>query len=44
MRLFADSQLAMRQKVANQRKADEERRRVERGEVVKESGALARFA
>ena len=33
----------MRAKVAAMEKADVERKRVESGEVMKESGALARF-
>jgi U3 small nucleolar RNA-associated protein 7 len=39
----ADEQLAMRDKVAAQNRAAEQQRKVDAGEVVKESGALARF-
>lgn len=40
---LADFQLAMRDKVAAQNRAAEEKRKVDAGEVIKESGALARF-
>jgi U3 small nucleolar RNA-associated protein 7 len=33
----------MRQKVASQKKADDERKKIASGELVKETGALARF-
>ena len=36
-------QLAMQDKVAAQNRAAEEKRKVDAGEVVKETGALARF-
>jgi U3 small nucleolar RNA-associated protein 7 len=41
--LLLTVQIAMRAKVAAQAKAEEAKRRIESGEVVKESGALARF-
>lgn len=37
------TQLAMRAKVAKQRQEDEVKRKVANGEIVQESGALARF-
>lgn len=36
-------QIALRQKVASQARAEEEKRKIANGEIVKESGALARF-
>ncbi len=40
---MADIQIAMRDKVAAQNRAAEEKRKIDAGEVVKETGALARF-
>jgi U3 small nucleolar RNA-associated protein 7 len=36
-------QIALQQKIAAQSRAEEEKRKIQNGEVVKETGALARF-
>jgi len=41
--LVANPQLAVREKVEAQKRAEEMERKVASGEVVKETGALARF-